>query len=81
MKELLQHEQAVFLLVTLLLSMIAYFIKQLHSDFRRVVKEMEELKSSSKLIHSETRSANELLKQRMDFFEFRLDLKGPLKKC
>lgn len=69
----LQPEGLAGILVTLLLSAITYFIKQLHSDFRRVVKELAELKSNSTLIHSETRSANELLKQRMDFIEWRLN--------
>jgi len=77
MNQILQPEYLVGLLVTVLLSAIAYFIKQLHIDFKRVVKEMGELKSNSALIHSETRSANELLKQRMDFIEWRLDFKLP----
>jgi hypothetical protein len=80
MNHLLQPEYLVGLLVTVLLSAIAYFIKQLHSDFKRVVKELGDLKSNSKLIHSETRSANELLKQRMDFIEWRLDFKLPVRK-
>lgn len=77
---LFQPEYLVGLLVMILLSAIAYFIKQLHSDFKRVVKELGELKSNSSLIHSETRSANELLKQRMDFIEWRLDFKAPSRK-
>ena len=79
MNHLLQPDYLVGLLVTVLLSAIAYFIKQLHSDFKRVVKELGELKSNSALIHSETRSATELLKQRMDFIEWRLDFKLPVR--
>nr|MBC7614258.1 hypothetical protein [Pseudopedobacter sp.] len=79
MNHLLQPDYLVGLMLTVLLSAIAYFIKQLHSDFKRVVKELGELKSNSALIHSETRSANELLKQRMDFIEWRLDFKLPVR--
>jgi hypothetical protein len=80
MYQMLQPEYFVGLLITLMLSAIAYFIKQLHRDFKRVVKELGELKNSSSLIHSETRSANELLKQRMDFIEWRLDFSAPSTK-
>ncbi|MFD2732440.1 hypothetical protein ACFSSE_12085 [Pedobacter alpinus] len=46
----------------------------MHIEFKGVVKEIAALKSNSTLIHSETRSANELLKQRMEFIEWRLNL-------
>ena len=71
----MQPDTLMLLLFALLLSMNAYFIKSLHHDFKRVVKEVEELKNSSTLMHSETRSANEILKQRMEFFEWRLNEK------
>ena len=70
-----QTEVWVSLVFTLLLSMNAYFIKSLHHDFKRVVKELAELKNNSTLMHAETRSANELVKQRMEFIEWRLNVK------
>jgi len=77
----LQTEYVAGLLVTLLLSAITYFIKQLHSDFRKVVKELAELKSGTALMHSETQSASKLLNQRLDFIEWRLGiLETPVKK-
>jgi len=70
----MQPENLAGILIAIMLSAIAYFIKQLHSDFKRVVKELAELKNNSTLIHAETRSGNELLKQRLDFIEWRLNL-------
>lgn len=73
MSIIMQPDTLLSILFTLLLTMNAYFIKSLHYDFKRVVKELSDLKNSSTLMHSETRSANEILKQRMEFFEWRLN--------
>lgn len=73
MSIIMQPDTLLSILFTLLLTMNAYFIKSLHYDFKRVVKELSDLKNSSALMHSETRSANEILKQRMEFFEWRLN--------
>lgn len=67
--------------VTLLLSVITYVIKQLHADFRKVMKELAELNSETALMHAETQSASKLLNQRLDFIEWRLGiLETPVKK-
>ena len=77
----LQTEYVAGVLVTLLLSAITYFLRQLHADFRKVVKELAELKSETALLHAETQSASKLHSQRLDFIEWRLGiLETPVKK-
>lgn len=61
-------------LVSILFSIIAYFIKQLHGDFRKVERDMEELKTTTQLIKTEFKSGNELLSQRISFNEKRIEL-------
>jgi hypothetical protein len=61
-------------LVSLLLSVIAYFIKQLHTDFRKVEKDVSEVKMTTQLIKTEFKSGNELLNQRVGFIEKRIEL-------
>lgn len=61
-------------LVSILFSIIAYFIKQLHGDFRKVERDMEELKTTTQLIKTEFKSGNDLLSQRICFNEKRIEL-------
>lgn len=75
-----QTEYVAGAMVTLLLSAMTYFMKQLHADFRKVVKELAELKSGTALMHAETQSSSKLLSQRLDFIEWRLGiLEAPIK--
>jgi hypothetical protein len=60
-------------LITLLLSVVAYFIRQLHTDFRRVEKELIEVKTTTSLIKSEFKNGYDLLSQRVSFLEKRLE--------
>jgi hypothetical protein len=61
-------------IVSLLLSIIAYFIKQLHTDFRKVEMDVSEVKMTTQLIKTEFKSGNELLNQRVGFIEKRIEL-------
>jgi hypothetical protein len=60
-------------LITFLLSIVAYFIRQLHSDFRRVEKDLTEVKTTTSLIKSEFKSGYDLLNQKVEFLEKRLE--------
>ena len=51
-------------LITLLLSIVAYFIKQLHTDFKRMEKDLVEVKTMALIIKTEFKSGNDLLNQK-----------------
>lgn len=59
-------------LITILLSLIAYFIKQLHTDFKRVERDLVEVKTTTQIIKSEFRSDFQVLTQRVEFMETRI---------
>jgi len=60
-------------LITILLSIIAYFIRQLHTDFKNVEKDLIEVKTTTSLIKSELKSGYDLLNQKVGFIERRVD--------
>ena len=60
-------------LVSLLLGVVAYFLKQLINDFKRVEKDVVEVKNSAEVIRTEFKGMNALLHQRMDFNDKRLE--------
>jgi len=59
-------------IISLLLSIVAYFIKQLHTDFRRMEKDLTEVKTMAILIKTEFKSSNDLLDQKVDYLEKRV---------
>jgi hypothetical protein len=61
-------------IITLLLAIVAYFIKQLHRDFKRVEKDLGEVKTTTSIIKAEFKGINELMNQKIDFLEKRLNL-------
>jgi hypothetical protein len=60
-------------IISLLLSIVAYFIKQLHTDFRKMEKDLTEVKTMAILIKTEFRSSNDLLNQKVDYLEKRVN--------
>lgn len=56
-------------LISILLSIIAYFLKQLHSNFRKVEQDMAMMKANMQLIKAELKANYNLLRQRMEFLE------------
>jgi hypothetical protein len=48
-------------LISILLSVVAYFIKQLHTDFKRMEKDLVEVKTMALIIKTEFKSGNDLL--------------------
>ena len=59
-------------LISLLLSVVAYFIKQLHTDFKRMEKDLVEVKTMALIIKSELKSGNDLLNQKVEYLEKRV---------
>ena len=59
-------------LISLLLSVVAYFIKQLHTDFKRMEKDLVEVKTMALLIKTEFKSSSDLLNQKVDYLEKRV---------
>ena len=59
-------------LISVLLSIVAYFIKQLHTDFRKMEKDLTEVKTMAILIKTEFKSSNDLLNQKVDYLEKRV---------
>jgi len=59
-------------LITLLLSVVAYFIKQLHTDFKSMEKDLVEVKTMALIIKTEFKSGNDLLNQKVEYLEKRI---------
>ena len=59
-------------LITLLLSIVAYFIKQLHTDFKSMEKDLVEVKTMALIIKTEFKSGNDLLNKKVEYLEKRV---------
>ena len=72
--EQMSEIQVIFGSITsLLLSVVAYFIKQLHSDLRKMEMDLAEVKTTTMLIKTEFKSRYDLLCQRVEFLEKRIE--------
>lgn len=60
-------------IISILLSIVAYFIKQLHSDFRRMEKDLTEVKTMAILIKTEFKNSNDLVNQKVEYLEKRVN--------
>lgn len=60
-------------LLSILLSVVAYFIKQLHTDFKKMEKDISEVKIMAMLIKTEFKSGYELLNQKVEYLEKRVN--------
>ncbi len=58
--------------ITLLIQIVAYFIKQLHTDFKSMEKDLVEVKTMALIIKTEFKSGNDLLNQKVEFLEKRV---------
>jgi hypothetical protein len=61
------------LIISVLLSVVAFFTKQLHSDFKRVEKDLAEVKTTTSLVKTEFKGIVELINQRLAFLESRIE--------
>ena len=60
-------------IISVLLSVVAYFIKQLHTDFKRMEKDLVEVKTMALIIKTEFKSGNDLLNQKVEYLEKRVN--------
>ena len=61
------------IIISVLLSLVAFFTKQLHRDFKRVEKDLGEVKTTTTLIKAEFKGINELMNQKIEFLERRVN--------
>ena len=59
-------------IISILLSMVAYFIKQLHTDFKRMEKDLVEVKTMALIIKTEFKSGSDLLNQKVEYLDKRV---------
>jgi len=64
--------QLIGIIISVLLSLVAFFTRQLHTDFKRVEKDLVEVKTTTFLIKTEFKGINELMNQKIEFLEKRL---------
>ena len=57
---------------SVLLAIVAYFIRQLHSDFKSMEKDITEVKTMALLIKTEFKNSYDLLNQKVDYLEQRV---------
>ncbi|WP_124642916.1 hypothetical protein [Amniculibacterium aquaticum] len=57
---------------SVLLAIVAYFIRQLHSDFKSMEKDISEVKTMALLIKTEFKNSYDLLNQKVEYLEQRV---------
>ena len=57
---------------SVLLAIVAYFIRELHRDFKSMEKDISEVKTMALLIKTEFKNSYDLLNQKVDFLEQRV---------
>ena len=73
MEMFVKPEMFFFSLMSVLLAIVAYFLKQLHTDFKRVEKDVTEVKTTTALIKTEFKGINDLMNQKIEFLEKRVN--------
>jgi len=73
MEMFVKPEVFFFSLMSVLLAIVAYFLKQLHTDFKRVEKDVTEVKTTTALIKTEFKGINYLMNQKIEFLEKRIN--------
>ena len=61
-------------LISMLLAIVAYFIKQLHSDFKNMEKDLTEVKTMALLIKTDFKNSYNMLNQKVDYLEHRVNI-------
>lgn len=73
MEMVLKPDVFFYSLVSILLGAVVYFLKQLHSDFKRLEKDVAEVKTTVVLIKAEFKGIYDLMSQKVDFLEKRVN--------
>ena len=58
---------------SVLLAVVAYFIRQLHTDFKSKEKDMSEVKTMALVIKTEFKNSYDLLNQKVEYLEQRIN--------
>lgn len=61
-------------IISILLTVVAYFMKQLHTDFKSMEKDLVEVKTMALIIKTEFKSDRELMNQKLTYLERRVQL-------
>lgn len=59
--------------LSLLMGVVAYFLRQLLADFKKVEQDLTQVKNTTEIIRTEFKGMNDLLNQRINFLERRVD--------
>ncbi len=60
-------------LISILLSVVAFFIKQLHRDFRKLEKEVTDVKAAMMVIQSELKGNYQLVREQVKALDKRVE--------
>lgn len=58
---------------SVLLAIVAYFIKQLHTDFKSMERDMSEVKTMALIIKTEFRTSYDILTKKVEYLEQRIN--------
>lgn len=58
---------------SVLLGIVAYFIKQLHTDFKSMEKDMSEVKTMALIIKTEFKTSYDILNKKVEYLEQRIN--------
>ena len=58
---------------SVLLAVVAYFIRQLHSDFKKMELDLNEVKTMALIIKTEFKNSQDLLNQKVEYLEQRIN--------
>lgn len=58
---------------SVLLGIVAYFIKQLHTDFKSMEKDMSEVKTMTLIIKTEFKTSYDILNKKVEYLEQRMN--------
>jgi len=73
METVLKPEIFFYSLSTGLLAVVAYFLRQLLMEFKRVEKDVSEVKTTTAIIKTEFKGINDLMNQKIEFLEKRIN--------
>ncbi len=58
---------------SVLMAVVAYFIRQLHSDFKKMELDLNEVKTMALIIKTEFKNSQDLLNQKVEYLEQRIN--------
>ena len=58
---------------SVLLGIVAYFIKQLHTDFKSMERDMSEVKTMALIIKTELKTSYDILNKKVEYLEQRIN--------